>query len=308
MARTSRSWPSPRPITLLFITLGYRGLLTLSFHRAFGESLGMPMGVLHHAMMLLTAFAVVTAMQAVGVVLVSAMLIIPPATACLLTDRMQRVLVLSAVIGVGTAAFGAFLSFLGANLPTGPFMVLAGSAVFTLAFLFSPSQGLLTRLWRQKTQRCRIERENVLKAMYHLAERRDFREEGISLLDLAEARREPLEQIRLQGIDLSRQRLATLTDDGSMLHFTPEGWRKACAVVRNHRLWELYLTNIMQYGADHVHEDAEKIEHVLGEDTVRQLERRLDFPQTDPHGKPIPGARDVHGSITAPISTGQTGY
>jgi manganese/zinc/iron transport system permease protein len=182
-------------------------------------------------------------MQAVGVVLVSAMLIIPPATACLLTDRMHRVLILSAVIGIATAAFGAFLSFLGSNLPTGPFMVLAGSFVFAMAFLFSPQQGWLTRLWRQKTQKCRIERENTLKAMYHLAERRDFREEGITLLDLAEARREPLEQIRLQADELLRQKLATLTDDGSMLHFTPEGWRKACAVVRNHRLWELYLTN-----------------------------------------------------------------
>jgi manganese/zinc/iron transport system permease protein len=282
-------------ITLLFVTVGYRGLLTLSFHRAFGESLGLPMGFLHHAMMLLISFAVVTAMQAVGVVLVSAMLIIPPATACLLTDRMHRVLILSAVIGIATAAFGAFLSFLGSNLPTGPFMVLAGSFVFAMAFLFSPKQGWLTRLWRQKTQQCRIERENTLKAMYHLAERHGFREEGITLLELANARREPLEQIRLQSEDLLRQKLATLTDDGSMLHFTPEGWRKACAVVRNHRLWELYLTNIMQYGADHVHDDAEKIEHVLGEDTVRQLERRLDFPQTDPHGKAIPGAREVHG-------------
>jgi len=125
-------------LTLLFVTFGYRGLLTLSFHRAFGESLGLPMGFLHHAMMLLISFAVVTAMQAVGVVLVSAMLIIPPATACLLTDRMHRVLILSAVIGIATAAFGAFLSFLGSNLPTGPFMVLAGSFVFTMAFLFSP--------------------------------------------------------------------------------------------------------------------------------------------------------------------------
>jgi manganese/zinc/iron transport system permease protein len=63
----------------------------------------------------------------------------------------------------------------------------------------------------------------------------------------------------------------------------------------------------MQYGADHVHDDAEKIEHVLGEDTVRQLERRLDFPQTDPHGKPIPGAREVHGAArTRPNET--TGY
>jgi manganese/zinc/iron transport system permease protein len=186
-------------------------------------------------------------------------------------------------------------------------MVLAGAVLFAAAFLFSPQQGWLTRLWRQRSQRERIERENMLKAMYHLAERREFREEGISLLELAELRREPLETERLNADKLVHQRLATLTDDASMLHFTPEGWRKACAVVRNHRLWELYLTNVMQYGADHVHDDAEKIEHVLGEDTVRQLERRLDFPQTDPHGKPIPGAREVHGAArTRPNET--TGY
>ncbi len=295
-------------VTLLFVVLGYRGLLTLSFHRAYGESLGMPVGMLHHGMMLFTAFAVVTAMQAVGVVLVSAMLIIPAATASLLTDRMHRLLIYSALIGVGTAAFGAFLSFLGSNLPTGPFMVLSGAFLFTLAFLFSPRQGWLTRLWRHRSQRERIERENTLKAMYHLTERRDFREEGITLLELAETRREPLEQIRERGQQLVHQHLATLTDDGSMLHFTPAGLQKARAIVRNHRLWELYLTNIMQYGADHVHEDAEKIEHVLGEDMVRQLERQLAFPQTDPHGKPIPGVHDVHGAMARPRPTEATGY
>lgn len=295
-------------VTLLFVTIGYRGLLTLSFHRAFGETLGIPMGLLHHAMMLLTAFAVVTAMQAVGVVLVSAMLIIPPATACLLTDRMHRVLLWSALIGMSTAALGAFFSFLGTNLPTGPFMVLAGAAIFTAAFLFSPKQGWLTRLWRQRSQRERIERENTLKAMYHLAERRNFREEGISLLELAELRREPLEVERDNADKLRREHFATLSDDGSMLHFTPAGWRKASAVVRNHRLWELYLTNVMHYGADHVHDDAEKIEHVLGEDTVRQLERRLDFPQLDPHGKAIPGVREVHGVAGRGREAESTGY
>ncbi len=295
-------------ITLLFVVLGYRGLLTLSFHQAYGESLGMPVGLLHHGMMLFTAFAVVTAMQAVGVVLVSAMLIIPAATASLLTDRMHRLLIYSALIGVGTAAFGAFLSFLSSNLPTGPFMVLSGAFLFTLAFLFSPRQGWLTRLWRQKSQRERIERENTLKAMYHIKERREHLEEGITLLELAEARREPLEQIRARGQQLVHLHLATLTDDGSMLHFTPAGLQKACAIVRNHRLWELYLTNIMQYGADHVHEDAEKIEHVLGEDMVRQLERQLAFPQTDPHGKPIPGVHDVHGAMARPRPTEATGY
>jgi manganese/zinc/iron transport system permease protein len=63
--------------------------------------------------------------------------------------------------------------------------------------------------------------------------------------------------------------------------------------VRNHRLWELYLTNAAHIAADHVHEDAEKIEHVLGEEVVRELERRLEYATTDPHGRRIPSLADM---------------
>jgi manganese/zinc/iron transport system permease protein len=45
--------------------------------------------------------------------------------------------------------------------------------------------------------------------------------------------------------------------------------------------------------ADHVHEDAEKIEHILGEETVRKLEKRLNYARHDPHGKLIPGLEDI---------------
>ncbi|MFN7139065.1 MAG: metal-dependent transcriptional regulator, partial [Limisphaerales bacterium] len=48
-----------------------------------------------------------------------------------------------------------------------------------------------------------------------------------------------------------------------------------------------------QIPADHVHEDAEKIEHVLGEDVVRQLEKRLDYATKDPHGRDIPGLPEI---------------
>ena len=58
-----------------------------------------------------------------------------------------------------------------------------------------------------------------------------------------------------------------------------QGWEYACRIVRNHRLWELYLTNEAKYAPDHVHEDAEKIEHVIGEKTVRKLERLLKNPK-----------------------------
>ena len=81
-----------------------------------------------------------------------------------------------------------------------------------------------------------------------------------------------------------------------MVYFTPAGRQRAAEIVRNHRLWELYLTNPANIAADHVHEDAEKIEHVLGEDVVRQLERKLGYAARDPHGKMIPSSREIHGN------------
>ncbi len=295
-------------VSLVFLVFCYRGLLTLSFHRSFGETLGLPMGGLHHVLMLFTSFAVVTAMQAVGVVLVSAMLIIPASTAYLLTDRMHRLLVYAGVLGVLTAVLGAFFSFLGNNLPTGPFMVLAGAVFFAGAFLFSPRHGWLTRLWRQRSRRLRTERENTLKAMHRVLEDRAFHGEDVTLLELAQLRRETLEESRARALELQRAHLATLSADGSAVHFTPDGWQQAQAIVRNHRLWELYLTNIMQFESDHVHDEAEKIEHILGPDAVRELERKLAFPQTDPHGRRIPGVQDADKTRTAQPRSNLTGY
>jgi Mn-dependent DtxR family transcriptional regulator len=58
--------------------------------------------------------------------------------------------------------------------------------------------------------------------------------------------------------------------------------------VRNHRLWELFLTQEAHLAGDHVHRDAEHIEHVLPRDVLARLEQMLDNPTADPHGRPIP--------------------
>ena len=202
-----------------------------------------------------------------------------------------------------------FVSFLTTNLPTGPFMVLGASLVFVGAFLFGPRHGVFARWWRQKSLASRTRRENTLKAIYHVLEARKFDSEGVSLRELAERRRETIDEVRDQSRALFRHQLATAHDAGDAIHLTPEGWQRACEIVRNHRLWELYLTNEAQIAPDHVHDDAEKIEHVLGEETVRQLERTLNHATTDPHGQPIPGLADL-ASGQAPLgpSTGVTGY
>ena len=112
--------------------------------------------------------------------------------------------------------------------------------------------------------------------------------------ELAELRRESIEEARGQTVELNRHGLVTSHEEGNVIFFTPTGWQRACEIVRNHRLWELYLTNAAQFAPDHVHEDADKIEHVLGTETVRELERRLQFAKRDPHGRLIPGLEDIY--------------
>jgi ABC-type Mn2+/Zn2+ transport system permease subunit/Mn-dependent DtxR family transcriptional regulator len=288
-------------IAIMCIVLFYKEFLVTSFDTEFARASGLSTQIVHYGLMLLVAFAVVIALQAVGVVLVSAMLITPAAAAYLLTDRMHRMLWLAALFGMLAGAVGSFFSFLGPGLPTGPFIVLGATTVFGLAFLFGPRHGVVIRWLKQRSRARRIQRENTLKAIYHVLENRGFQGEGVSLRELAERRRETVEEAQTQSESLRRHGQATLHEEGNMIFLTPAGWQLACSIVRNHRLWELYLTNAAHIAADHVHEDAEKIEHVLGEEVVREIERRLQFANRDPHGRPIPSLADVHRG-TAPTS------
>ncbi len=280
-------------VVIAAVLLCYKELLVSSFDPGFARATGLPTRLLHHGLMLMLAAAVVIALQAVGVVLVSAMLITPAAAAYLLTDRMHRMLVIAAAFGVASGVLGAFLSFLGNNLPTGPFMVLAASFLFGAAFLFGPRHGTVARWWRQRSRSQRVERENLLKAIFRVLEDREFRGEGATLQELCALRRETIEQIRQAVRALRQHGMATFDEAGEAVYLTPEGWQRARAVVRNHRLWELYLTNEAKIAADHVHADAEEIEHVLGEEVVRQLEKGLAYATRDPHGRIIPSSAEI---------------
>ena len=63
-------------------------------------------------------------------------------------------------------------------------------------------------------------------------------------------------------------------------------------IVRIHRLWELYLTTYLRIAPDHVHEDAETIEHIITPEMELKLEHLLDFPDKDPHHSEIPYKKD----------------
>lgn len=75
------------------------------------------------------------------------------------------------------------------------------------------------------------------------------------------------------------------------VELTPAGRRLALAVVRRHRLLELYLEKMVGIGIEHVHEEAESLEHVLSDALEMRLDEILGYPSVDPHGEPIPRGR-----------------
>lgn len=270
----------------------FKEFRVVSFDPGFARAAGLPVRVLQAGLMMMLAFAIVASLQAVGVVLVTALLVMPAATAYLLTDRLGTMVVLAAGLGMAAGGVGAFGSFVGRNLPTGPFMVLAAAGLFVLALGLGPRHGLVARWWRHRCRVGRVRRENMLKAVYHVLEDGDFVREEATVAEVAARRKMPVEEVRRQLREAGGA--GDVTVEGEVVAFTPQGRRRAGEIVRNHRLWELYLTHAAQVAPDHVHDDAEAVEHVLGEETVRKLEKRLNYARRDPHGRLIPGVADIH--------------
>ena len=119
--------------TVAGIAVLRRPLTLAVFDPTFAGSVGLNVGRYQLGLLVALALAVVVSVNTVGVVLVSAMLIIPPSTALLLTRRVESALVLSGFLGAFAGASGAFASFLYQGLSSGPAMVLISATLFAMA-------------------------------------------------------------------------------------------------------------------------------------------------------------------------------
>ena len=131
-------------VTLLLILVFYKELLVTSFDSGLSSSLGINATVVHYALMGMLSVIIVSAFEAVGAILVIAMLILPGATASLLAYRLPTMFGITVVHALLSAVGGIHLATWLNCSPAGA-MVVAGSALFALAWIFSPSQGLLLR-------------------------------------------------------------------------------------------------------------------------------------------------------------------
>jgi manganese/iron transport system permease protein len=129
--------------TLLIVLLKRRDLMLYCFDPNHARAIGLPVRVLHYGLLILLSLTIVSALKAVGIILVIAMLIAPGATAYLLTDRFDRMLLIAVATALASATLGTLVSF-HIDGATGACIVLVQTAIFMLAFLFAPRSGLVS--------------------------------------------------------------------------------------------------------------------------------------------------------------------
>ena len=155
---------------LLALVVLWKEFKLLSFDRDFGSSLGYPMTVLDMALTTLLVIGVVIGLQAVGVVLMSALIVAPAAAARQWTDRLSVMLVVASTFGAIAGVAGALLSSLGQGLSTGPVVVLVISAIVLVSRIFGAARGLVWSWARRQRSRRTLRTQAVLADLYTLAD------------------------------------------------------------------------------------------------------------------------------------------
>ena len=153
-------------IDLLIVVALFKELKISTFDPGLAAALGFSPILLHYTLMSAVSVTVVGSFESVGAILVVAMLIVPPATAYLLTDQLGRMIALSMLLGVTSAVGGYWLARWWDASIAGAIAVAAGLQFLT-ALLFSPSHGILRRVLRRRTVARRLYGQLLLMHLRH---------------------------------------------------------------------------------------------------------------------------------------------
>lgn len=283
---------------LLFVVIFFQKLKLICFDRDFASASGTNVRVYELLLAAAIVVSVVIGLQLVGVVLMAAIMLTPAAAARYWSNDLKVVLLLAGVFGAISGIIGANVSYLAPRMPTGPWMVVGVTAIFALSMLCAPRRGLLGRLRRRFLLGRRVAEENLLRTIYKIGEQRGGHLQMIESGAVLSAR-----SMEYRQFDAALQRLIVkgkIEQQHEGFRLTPSGLERAKEVTRFHRLWELYLTRQIHIAEDHVHDDADEIEHILTPELEARLMAELDSPAEDPHGKSIPPAQSAMQSSSDP--------
>ncbi|MCU0718162.1 MAG: metal ABC transporter permease [Pirellula sp.] len=267
-----------------------------TFDPEFAKTQGISDAIFHYLLAALVSVTCIAAFEAVGTVLVVAMLIVPAATAYLLSRNLQIILVLAVVISILFAVFGHLSAitvpklFGLKSLSSSSMMAVVGGLLFSFAILFGPQQGLVAQWLRTRKIGFQILQDDLLALLYRAAERNqtDSPNTPCSMLvsEMSALVERPVSILRKAIRQLENNSLIIATGESCQL--TEAGSKAAQNLVRSHRLWEKFLANEMNVAENKVHPHAEKWEHVTNSNMRIELDALTGNASRDPHGRAIP--------------------
>jgi len=209
-------------LVVIVLVVAWKEIKLTSFDPALATALGLPAVLIHQGMLGLVAGVTVASFEAVGSILVVAMLIVPPVTAQMLTEKLHRMYLLAALVAVISAVVGVLLAYRLNTSAPGMMSVVAGGQL-GLAWLFAPREGLVAGAWRSWSLTVRIAAEDVLARLYRA-------EQGT-----------PAGPLPGGFVGWAARRTLSSRGDLAGGTLTEAGRARAESLVRAHRLWEAYL-------------------------------------------------------------------
>lgn len=203
----------------------------VSFDAEFAATQGLPVTLLEALMTVMIALAVVVGLQMVGVVLMAAMVIAPAVAARQWANKLESMVMLSALFGIVGGVTGALISALGPGLATGPLIILSLSSVVLVSLMFAPHRGFVWEILKLQRDRRQLRHQRVLTTLYQLASHhadRQYRSEK-RMVDayLGTDSRRALERLSDRGLITQQTPPSHEPGDHKRWVLTPEGCREA---------------------------------------------------------------------------------
>ena len=240
---------SPQRIALI---PSYRRPMTLvAFDPDFAAASGRNVARIDLAIMGLVMAVTVIGLKLVGLILIVAMLIIPPVAARFWTERTDRLIWIAGAFGGVSAYIGAAISAAAPNVPTGPIIVLICFAIFAISMMFAPNRGIVAAIIAHRRFQLRVHRRQGL---------------------LATARGEPIHD----GLTLK------VLSSGGLIRpdgvATDEGRAQAAKALRDEKRWEVARSLHRDVTVTGRYDGLTPIETVLTDDEIAEIDRRIGPP------------------------------
>lgn len=255
-------------VLLALVFLLFKEFQLVCFDSDFAQSQGWPVLGLDLLMMAALAVVTIVGLPIVGVILMTAMIILPAATARFWTNQLHILLLLAGGLGIAAGVLGTQA---GRGLPAGAAIVLTAATFFLVSVLFAPERGVLGHLLAEYRLRKRIAREHLLRSLYEITEPALPERAPVAFETLHEYRHfRNLPKLVEESIEAEEvERI------GDTVLLTPLGLHRSAQLTKAHRLWELYLMTHAGIASDHVDRDADDVEHMLPESVLLELEQQL---------------------------------